>query len=86
MNKMFKYTFGSECRINIPSGAVVRKIAVQHNTPTVWAEVECPAPGGHRTIVAIWTGDTCPRGATYLDTLFTDNGMVWHIYELDTEL
>lgn len=70
--------------INMPKGAVVRHIDVQHGIPCLWAEADPSQPMEGRGFVIVGTGHEIPykdhlafRGTFMLN----DGNFVGHVYE-----
>lgn len=81
MQTIFKYPMQLDDRsLALPRGAVIRRFAMQHGVPTVWAEVDSNAPTVTRRVQIFGTGHPLPEGAVYLGSC--DHGQfVWHLFE-----
>lgn len=77
--------------IEIPYAAEFLKIGIQGSKIVAWylipkgdQEVYAIAKT-KRKLMAVWTGkefDHDPVGNWYLDTVTTENGLVWHIFDV----
>lgn len=93
MKKIYKYTLKSlgEIRLNMPNGAIIRKVAEQDGDICIWAEVNTGCAEVERRFEVFGTGQEMPTeilGArrSYLDTVFIDTPivpfqLVFHVYE-----
>lgn len=85
MRTIYKYPFeigqGGDASIQMPEGATIRRVVVQHDTPTIWAEVDTGAKLVVRNLRVYGTGHPIPAGAVYVGT-WDDKPFVWHLYEL----
>lgn len=74
---------GLEREIPLPSGAKFITAALD---PIIgghlWFEVVPDSPREVRSFQFFGTGWHIPESAEHLMTLFQDNGLVWHLYEL----
>lgn len=76
--------------LSVQEPGVVRHVHWQHDTPTVWIEVDPDDSRGTRQrrfeVVATgerWDKPTGPLGYVYHGTAHDlDNGHVWHVYEI----
>lgn len=72
-------------RIAMPLGARVLHLAVQNDTPTLWAEVNPEAQMRERTYVVVGTGHTVPEKVGHVGSVQMHDAdgkeYVWHIYE-----
>jgi len=81
MQTIFKYPMELHDRsLALPRGAVIRRFAMQHGLPTVWAEVDSNAPTTTRRMHIFGTGHSLPEGAIYIDSC-EDGAFVWHLFE-----
>ncbi len=64
----------------MPTGAIIRHVAVQNGIVCVWAEVDPDAPIEVRTFEIFGTGWNNING-TYIATYFA-GPFVWHLYEV----
>lgn len=67
----------------LPANITPRHVALQHDKPCLWAEVDIDAePSNDRiTVYCIGTGFDIPDGLTYIGTV-QQHGFVWHFYTL----
>ena len=72
------------CYVSIPNGAVLLKAAVQRGKVCVWALVDPDAVPIGREFITVGTGHSFPdhitEQLTYVDTVFFDNGLVFHVF------
>jgi hypothetical protein len=85
VRRIYKYTVGTvgEDRMTntmVPTGAVVRKVAMQGACPCIWMEVQTDAPVVERRFRIFGTGHDIPDGFGYVGTAF-DEPWVWHVFE-----
>ena len=70
----------------MPSGAEVVHVGLQHGRPTMWVQVEPDAVAERRTFKVLGTGEKVignPMEASHLGTvLFLHDQLVWHIFEV----
>lgn len=91
---------GARRKIEMPVGAIVRHVDMQHEALCLWAEVDTEAPLEERTFTALGTGHwILPEDLIYVGTCqfeFIPFDMrnvpnaktaffVWHVYELIEE-
>jgi hypothetical protein len=85
MRTIYKYPLETgqfnDVSIRLPEGATIRRVAIQHNTPTLWAEIDTEAKLVVRHLRVHGTGHPIPAGAVYVGT-WDDGPFVWHLYEL----
>jgi hypothetical protein len=71
--------------VRIPKGAIIRKVAGQGSGVFIWAEVDTDSECETRFFHAFCTGEEIPYDMgidyAYLDTVFVDTGLVFHVYE-----
>ncbi len=82
--------------VDMPADSEPLSVALQGDRMVLWALVDpdfTPAEGydprgPRRFIVANTGGDIpgFPRGAKFLGTLTSDNGIVWHVWDGDAEM
>lgn len=88
MKQIWKYqlTTTDEVSVNMPRGATILSLQVQHGRPCIWALVDPPAPNVTRRFRIFRTGhriDGLDR--QFIGTFQVDNGnSVFHVFE-DTE-
>lgn len=69
--------------LKMPRGARVVHVALQHDRPTLWAEVDTDVELVPRGVAVVGTGLPIPGdGASHVGT-FHDGGWVWHVYLQD---
>ena len=88
MRGVWKYPLGLDGHTQeheMPVGARVLAVGMQHNLPTMWAEVDPAADTEARRFVVFGTGHRIPTDVearlTYLGSAVSD-AFVWHVYEL----
>lgn len=68
-------------KIQMPVGAKILSVQVQHSTPTIWALVDPSSPTQDRRFRVIGTGwDFDPAGLIHVST-WSFGGFVWHLFE-----
>jgi len=69
--------------IQMPSGAEILSVAVQNETPCLWALVETENPMQKRSIVIVGTGHPAPEGNyRFVGTVMLCGGvLVWHVFQ-----
>ena len=75
---------GGTATFDMPRGAIVRHVGYQgQQDVAIWVEVDTKMPRMERTFTIIGTGHPAPEAwdATYLGTVQTPSGLVWHVYE-----
>lgn len=72
--------------VNVPNGAKLLTIQMQHGRPVLWAEVNPDEPHvAGREILCFGTGHPITPKQTYLGTVQEMGGnLVWHFYERTT--
>lgn len=84
MKAIWKYTLqGPRCTVQMPAGARILDLQVQHNLPQIWALVDPAAPTVSRTFQAVPTGgEFSEAGWSYVGTFQINGGsLVFHIFE-----
>ena len=83
MITIWKFPVGLDGITQVPYGSRIRKVGLQDNQLMVWCEVSTDTLM-HETlrITAYATGQPLDltKHQKYLDTVFTTNGLVWHIF------
>lgn len=84
---IWKYTFppGYSAGIEMPAGAEILCVQVQHGVPVMWALVDPKAPRHLRRFEIVGTGwDTeTIRATDYVGTYQMAGGdLVWHVFEV----
>jgi len=79
--KILKYRLSGAERqtIEMPVGATILSVQVQHESICIWAEVEDYTSAG-RTFRIVGTGNEVPEQCKYVGTV-QQEPFVWHIYE-----
>ena len=67
--------------IGMHKGAVIRHVAEQAGSPTIWVENSAKAEMVSRTFIVVGTGHVIPEGGEYIGTVQLPP-FVWHIYEV----
>jgi hypothetical protein len=79
MGTIWKFPIpGWENEVKAPGLGRLLHVAMQHGTPTLWAEVNEDAPIRRCTVNMCGTGHDRPSG-DYIGTVF-DQQFVWHYY------
>lgn len=84
MRAIWKYQIhGPRVTLEMPEGAKILSLQVQHNIPTLWVMVEPYAAKDSRTFRAVPTGgEFDAEGLTYIGTFQMNDGtLVFHILE-----
>lgn len=83
-NKIFKYqviSYHAIHVINLPNTHNIRNIDFQGQDLMVWAEVNPTDEEFCRVVHVVPTGGSIPTQKTdFLGTVFTENGLVFHVY------
>ena len=66
--------------IKMPKGAQVLSVDMQHDQPTLWAEVDSEAPMEPRYFQVHGTGHPIANGGVFVGSA-VGVPFVWHIYE-----
>ena len=87
MTTIYKYELKTSelTELEIPAGAKVLHVNLQHGHPMLWAMVDTHAPLETRTFCVYGTGHTIPEKAnvSFINTFFVDGGTyVFHAFEL----
>jgi len=79
----FDLQVSDKVTIEMPKGAVILSIQVQHGIAKMWAEVITDMPKVKRTFETIGTGrEIAPGPMTYIGTyMIYDGSLVYHVYE-----
>ena len=85
MRKVYKYQLeNSTSVLTLSKSAIIRKVALQHGHPTVWAEVEEAEEKRLYEVRSFCTGEALPKDIdtyTLLDTVLCSGGdIVLHFY------
>jgi len=85
MKRIYKYPFTIEAptTVVLKVGAEVLKAGVQNGNPVMWALVDPAAADETWTFDVYATGgeiDDAVDSVSYVDTIFLDNGLVFHIF------
>jgi hypothetical protein len=85
MKVVYKYEeeLKSGIRLTIPKNGKIIKVALQRGILRIWAEVNTKNNKQYRYIRILTTGESFPEDVylDYIDTIFLENGLVFHIYE-----
>ena len=72
MRIVFKYKLDNSTSIlSLPKSAIIRKVALQHGHPTVWAEVEDKEERRMYEVRSFCTGEPLPKDIETYDFLYT---------------
>ena len=85
MRKVFKYQLeNSTSVLYLSKSAIIRKVALQHGHPTVWAEVEEAEERRAYEVRSFCTGEALPKDIEtydFLGTVLCSGGdIVLHLY------
>lgn len=83
MKRIWKYTLTPICELDIPKGAKVLSVEVQHGKPRIWILVDTDAEMESRTFCSYGTGHDIPDDpGAYIGTLQLKEGtLVFHVFE-----
>jgi hypothetical protein len=83
---IWKFPVGSDCVVEMPTGATILSANVQHGNPCIWALVDPNQPVEQRRFKVIPTGkDFDGAGSTYIGSFHGVGGwMVFHLFEEST--
>ncbi|MES2707138.1 MAG: hypothetical protein V4726_11110 [Verrucomicrobiota bacterium] len=86
--KVFKYPLPGRLNLlSVPFGWRALCLAIQHNEPQIWLEVDPDAPRQQVEVHMVGTGGEVPPGSTHVGTILTDGGnYVWHYYARTTSI
>lgn len=85
--KIYKYPLNidDEQTVELPVGAEILTVQLQHGRPHIWAAVDEDQPNLEaRKLLTIGTGNPMPEVGKYLGTYQTASGgeaFVWHLFE-----
>lgn len=83
MKRMYKYPL-AQCgdqTIALEWGAAIRALQMQGSTPCLWVEVDAYEKAKvERRFFMFGTGYDIPSGLSYIGTVQTAAGFVWHYY------
>lgn len=85
MKTIYKYPLEvtDENQIEMPVGAEILCVQVQHGIPCIWAKVETDNPSTYTTILTYGTGHPVNPNAAYIGTYQMVNGdLVFHVFSL----
>ena len=85
MRKVYKYQLeNSTSVLTLSKSAIIRKVALQHGNPTVWAEVEEAEEKRMYEVLSFCTGESLPKDIdtySFLDTVLCSGGdIILHFY------
>lgn len=87
MKKIYKYPLNitDTQEIEMPSGSIILKGGEQFGELFIWSIVDPESELiESRTICIFGTGNELPYNINrhrYIDTIISENGLVWHIFE-----
>jgi hypothetical protein len=84
MKMIWKWTLTQATTIDMPQGAQVLDVQVQHGEPQLWALVDPNAPKVKREFNVYGTGHDLPHNpGTYVGTFQMQGGaFVFHVFEV----
>ena len=86
MRIVYKYSvpYADDVEIEMPQGAQVLSVQLQHGKPTLWALVEDTHPTTLRCFFWRATGDPLRRHRAYAKFIGTvqDNNLVFHLFDM----
>ncbi len=79
---IWKFELSTDGLIEMPAGARLLSVQVQHGSPQIWAEVDPMGARIKRKLIVVGTGwpDSVPSLAVFLGT-FQTGPMVFHVYD-----
>jgi hypothetical protein len=86
---MFRYTVpvnGQPWMLGLTGDPVHVAFGATLDEVDFWAEHADGVPGRARWFQVFGTGHPLPPGARYAGTTLRDRGIVWHLYEIVTEV
>lgn len=81
---VWKYELQLDTQLQMPVGAEILTVGVQHERICLWAKVDVNAPKAPREFQIVGTGHTMDNGGntTYIGTVMLSDGyLVFHIFE-----
>lgn len=76
-----EWDYGREAEVEMPKGAEILTLQVQHGIPCLWARL-CPAREKvKRRFSVIGTGWDFDGAGAYVGT-YQQDGFVWHVFEI----
>jgi len=83
MNTIYKFELDASLKtLNLPQGAELLSIQMQHGMPQLWAKVDPARPTEEIKIQAIGTGHNC-NGGEFIDTVQKNDGtLVFHFFRV----
>jgi hypothetical protein len=69
--------------MRIPMGAILRHVAQQGESPTLWFDLDSQADKESRYFVLAGTGTEIPAGLVVYRGTCLDGDYVWHVYETE---
>jgi hypothetical protein len=84
MTTIYKYTLEpGRTVLELPDGAQVLTVQMQHGSPCMWALVDLARPIGRRFFDVYGTGHAMPADpGRYVATFQMEGGaLVWHVFE-----
>jgi hypothetical protein len=86
MKTIWKFEVGTTTALQtiaIPQGGKILWVAVQSETPYIWAEVDPEAPKVNRQFAVYGTGHSLPaENRQYVGSFMMIGAYVFHVYEL----
>lgn len=87
--RVWKYTlrFSGHNTVDMPRGAKILRVDVQHNVVTFWALVDPKEPSETRRLRVVATGEEITeRNFEYVGTFFGErSSLVFHVFEVRGE-
>lgn len=85
MKTIWKYDLEGNVAFEMPKGAEVISVQVQHRRPCMWAVVDTEAPKETRNFTIFGTGHGIPKDffpAKHIGTFqMADGALIWHVFE-----
>lgn len=83
MITIHKYSLYSETSLTLKNGAEILTAKLQNNTPQLWVKLDTERLDETRDFIVVPTGcDIKAEKTSYISTLFFDDGLVFHVFEV----
>jgi hypothetical protein len=69
--------------IQMPCDAVLLHVAMQGDSPCIWAMVDPENARMPRGFAVVGTGHRIPNGSSYVGTCQHGDALVWHVFETE---
>jgi len=80
----FNFPIRDEFQLQMPKGAEILSVQIQHEKPTLWAICDTESKNETRNFSIYGTGHPInPNGKKFIATFQMANGsLVWHLFEI----